>query len=148
VVETFTKAEAKGGAMWGLISSEYEALIYREARVQLSASGVPQLDQLVATLEALHAEELVFTEALTLLEDRERQPKVPWGGAFDPEPHLDYLRLIPAQAPRSLKVYHRFDRSRRGTLKLILETPASRQYLPAWVREYLDKGVPVCANER
>ncbi|HWT03526.1 MAG TPA: hypothetical protein VN256_24965 [Pyrinomonadaceae bacterium] len=148
VVETFSKAEATGGTMWQLVSSEYEEMVYREACVLLPASGLPRLDQLAATLDALHAEEVAFTHALAQLEDRDRQPKVPWGGTFDPEPHLDYLRLIPAQAPRSLKLYHRFDRARRDTLKLILEARASRPHLPEWVREYLDKGVPACANER
>jgi hypothetical protein len=147
VAATFVSAEAVDRAMWELVSAEYEGLIYREAGVLLPPSGLPRLDKLAETLEALHDEEAEFTQALALLEDRDRQPTVPWGGAFDPEPHLDYLRLIPATAPRSLKVYHRFDRARRDTLKLILEAHESRPHLPVWVREYLEQGVPACANE-
>lgn len=148
VADTFVTAEAKGGTMWQLVSAEYEALIYRDAGVLLATSGLVGLDRLASTLETLHAEELEFTQALVLLEDRDRQPKVLGSGTFDPEPYLDYLRLIPTRAPRSLKVYHRFDRARRDTLKLILEARESRPHLPLWVREYLDKGLPVCTNER
>jgi hypothetical protein len=147
VDETFVRAEAKGGAMWQLVSAEYEALVYREACVGLPPSGRPGLDELAATLVALHEEEVGFTQAIASLEDRDRQPKVPWGGAFDPEPHLEYLRLIPAQAPRSLKVFHRFDRARRDTVQHVLEARESRPHLPSWVREYLDKGVPACPDE-
>lgn len=148
VVETFVRAEAREGAMWRLVSVEYEAFVFRDAGVLLLPTGLLELDQLVTTLEELHEEESEYARALTLLEDRDRQPKVPWGGTFDPEPHLDYLRLIPSQAPRSLKVYHRFDRARRDTFRLILEAPESRPHLPNWVREYLEKGVPACANLR
>lgn len=147
VDEIFARAGARGGAMWRLVSAEYEALVYREACVLLPPSGLPQLGQLATTLEALEEEESEFTRAIALLEDRDRQPKVPWGGAFDPESHLNYLRLIPADAPRSLKVYHRFDRTRRDTLQLILEARESRPHLPFWVREYLDKGMPACSKE-
>jgi len=146
VVDIFVKAEAKDGKMWTLVSAEYESKIYRDACVLLPVSGFCQLDELVNVLEELHAEELSFTEALRLLEDRDRQPTVAWGGAFDPKPHLDYLHLIPQQAPRSLKVYHRFERARRDTLKIILEAPESRPHLPVWVHNYLDNGVPLCAS--
>lgn len=129
-----------------VVSAEYESKIYREACVLLPVSGSCQLDRLVDVLEDLHAEELHFTEAISLLEDRERQPKVAWGGSFDPKPHLEYLALIPPQEPRSLKVYHRFERARRDTLKLILEAPESRPHLPVWVLNYLDNGVPTCAS--
>lgn len=148
VVETFVTAKATESAMWWLMSSEYETLIYREAGVLLPMLGRPRLDRLADTLEGLHAEELVFTEAIALLEDRDRQPKVPWSAAFNPQLHLDYLQLIPAREPSSLKVYHRFERARRDTLKIILEAPDSLPHLPPWVREYLDKGVPACTNER
>jgi hypothetical protein len=146
VVEVFVKADAHGGAMWTLVSVEYEANIYREACVLLPVSGFCELDQLVKVFAELHAEEMNFIEALSLLEDRDRQPKVAWGGAFDPIPHLDYLRLIPQQAPRSLKVYHRFERACRDTLKIILEAPESRPHLPVWVHNYLDNGVPLCTS--
>jgi hypothetical protein len=146
VIEIFEKAEAKGGTMWSLVSVEYESLIYHEACVFLPPSGLPQLDQLVHSLEGLHSEELNFMEALRLLEDPDRQPIVPWGGAFDPKSHLDYLRLIPPHAPGSLKIYHRFDRARRNTLKIVLEAPESPPYLPVWVRDYLEKGVPKCLS--
>jgi len=147
-VEIFSEAGARGGAMWILVSAEYESNIYREACVLLPVSGSCQLDQLVDVLEDLNAEELHFTEAISLLEDRDRQPKVAWAGAFDPKPHLEYLALIPPREPRTLKVYHRFERARRDTLKLILEAPESRPHLPVWVLNYLEKGVPVCANGR
>ena len=65
-----------------LVSAEYESKIYREACVLLPVSGFCQLDQLVNVFEDLHAEELEFTQALSLLEDRDRQPKVAWGGAI------------------------------------------------------------------
>jgi hypothetical protein len=146
VVDVFDKGGARGGAMWSLLSVEYEAKIYKEACVLLAVSGFCELDQLAKVFADLHAEELNFIEALSLLEDRDRQPKVAWGGAFDPIPHLDYLRLIPQQAPRSLKVYHRFDRACRDTLKIILEAPESRPHLPVWVHKYLDNGVPLCAS--
>jgi hypothetical protein len=148
VVDIFVKAEAKGSAMWGLVSDEYESLIYREACMLLAPSVVPQLDKLADLLADLNTEEITFIQAIDSLEDRDRQPKVPSGGAFDPQSHLNYLKLIPTQAPRSLKVYHRFDRARRDTLQIILEAPESRQHLPVWVRDYLDKGVPACANKR
>ena len=148
VVEIFVDAGARGGAMWRLVSAEYESKIYREACVLLPVSGSCQLDELVNVLEDLHAEELRFTQAISLLEDRDRQPTVAWGGTFDPKPHLEYLALIPQEEPRSLKVYRRFERARRDTLKLILEAPESRPHLPLWVHNYLDNGVPVCANGR
>jgi hypothetical protein len=134
--------------MWVLVSAEYESKIYRDACVLLPVTGSCQLDQLVNVLEDLHTEELKFTEALSLLEDRDRQPNVAWSGTFDPKPHLDYLALIPQREPRSLKVYHRFERARRDTLKLILEASESRPYLPVWVHNYLDNGVPACASAR
>lgn len=148
VVEVFDTAGARGGGMWMLVSAEYELNIYREACVLLPVTGSCPLDQLVSLLEDLHAEELSFTQALTLLEDRDRQPKIAWGGAFDPPTHLEYLALIPQQEPRSLKVYHRFERAHRDTLKLVLEAPESRPHLPVWVLNYLDNGVPVCASGR
>lgn len=147
-VEIFVEAGARNGAMWTLVSVEYESTIYSDACVLLPVSGSCQLDQLIDVLEDLHAEELRFTEAISLLEDRERQPKVAWGGAFDPKPHLEYLALIPSQKPRSLKVYHRFERARRDTLKIILDAPESRPHLPVWVLNYLDNGVPTCASRR
>lgn len=146
VDQTFKTAAAKSGAMWRLVSADYEKLIYRDACILLPLSDLPQLDTLAHTLDSLNAEELVFTKAIALLEDRDRQPKVPWVEAFDADSHLDYLQLIPTRAPQSLKVYYRFDRARRDTLKIILEAPASRLHLPVWVREYLDKGVPACGN--
>lgn len=146
VVDIFVKAEAKGGKMWALVSAEYESKIFRDACVLLPVSGFCELDQLVNVLEELHAEELHFTEALLFLEDRDRQPEVAGAEGFDPKPHLDYLRLIPQQAPRSLKVYHRFERARTDPLKKILEAPASRPYLPVWVHNYLENGVPLCAS--
>jgi hypothetical protein len=148
VDETFNSAAAKGGTMWQLVSADYEKLIYREACVLLPLSDLPQLDTLATTLDSLNTEELEFSKAIALLEDRDRQPKVPWAEAFDPESHLDYLQLVPSHAPQSLKVYYRFDRARRDTLKIILEAPASRPHLPVWVLEYLDKGVPACGNAR
>jgi hypothetical protein len=146
--EIFNSAGANGGAMWQLVSADYETLIYREACILLSPSDLPQLNNLAITLDSLHLEELDFTNAIDLLENRDRQPKVPSVEAFDPESHLDYLQLIPTHAPRSVKVYYRFDRARRDVLKFILEAPASRPYLPVWVHEYLDKGVPACGNVR
>lgn len=145
-VEIFIQAGARGGAMWLVVSAEYERKIYRDACVLLPVSGSCELDQLVNVLEALHAEESKFTHALSLLEDRDRQPTVAWSGTFDPKPHLDYLALIPREEPRALKIYHRFERARRDTLKIILEAPESRPHLPVWVHNYLDNGVPVCAN--
>jgi hypothetical protein len=146
VVEVFDKAGARGGAMWNLVSVEYEAKLYREACVFLPVTGFCELDQLTRVFANLHTEESNFIEALSLLEDRDLQPKVAWGGAFDPVPHLDYLLLIPQEAPRSLKVYHRFERACRDTLKIILEAPESRPHLPVWVHNYLDHGVPLCAS--
>jgi hypothetical protein len=146
VDEIFEAAAARGGAMWQLVSADYEQLIYREACVLLPLSNLPQLDSLANTLDSLNAEDLEFIKAIELLEDRDGQPKVLSVGTFYPEPHLDYLRLIPSRAPQSLKVYYRFDRARRDTLKIILEAPASRPHLPVWVRDYLDKGVPACGN--
>jgi hypothetical protein len=131
-----------------LVSAEYESKIFSEACVLLPVTGVCQLDQLVDVLEDLHAEELRFTEAISLLEDRDRQPKVAWAEAFDPTPHLEYLALLPPREPRTLKVYRRFERARRDTLKLILEAPESRPHLPVWVLNYLDHGVPLCASGR
>jgi len=148
VIKVFVQAGAEGGAMWRIVSAEYEALIYHEACVLLPKSSFPQLNRLADTLEALHAEEVEFTQAITLLEDRDQQPKVASSGSFDPKAHLKYLQLIPPQAPRSLKVYHRFDRARRDTLKDVLEARNSRPHLPDWVCEYLDKGTPECANEQ
>ncbi|HKR11577.1 MAG TPA: hypothetical protein VJT15_05955 [Pyrinomonadaceae bacterium] len=144
--EIFVEADARNGSMWTLVSTEYESTIYREACVLLPVSGACELDQLVEILEELHAEESRFTEAISFLEDREGQPKVAWGGDFDPKLHLEYLALIPPQAPRSLKCYHRFERARRDRLKLILEAPESRPHLPVWVLNYLDNGVPTCAS--
>ena len=147
-VGIFSEAGARGGAMWMLVSAEYESKIFSEACVLLPVTGSCQLDQLVEVLEDLHAEELRFTEAISLLEDRDRQPKVAWAEAFDPKPHLEYLALIPPREPRTLKVYRRFERARRDTLKLILEAPESRPHLPVWVLNYLDHGVPLCASGR
>lgn len=146
VVEIFVTADAKASAMWSLVSAEYESWIYREACVLRPLSGLLQLDQLVETLESLHTEELEFVRALNLMEDREHQPIVPGSGAFDPTSHLDYLRLIPQHEPGSVKIYHRFDRARRDTLKNILEASESWPHLPVWVRDYLEKGVPACAD--
>ncbi|HYV10096.1 MAG TPA: hypothetical protein VE980_04230 [Pyrinomonadaceae bacterium] len=147
-VEIFSEAGARGGAMWMLVSAEYESKIYRDACVLLPVTGSCQLDQLVDVLEDLHAEELHFTEAISRLEDRDRQPIVAWAEAFDPKPHLEYLALIPPREPQTLKVYRRFERALRDTLKLILEAPESRPHLPVWVLNYLDNGVPVCASGR
>jgi hypothetical protein len=146
--ETFNSAAAKGGTMWQLVSADYEKLIYRDACILLPLSDLPKLDTLANTLDSLNAEEVEFTKAIALLQDRDRQPTVPSVEAFDPESHLDYLQLIPRRAPQSLKVYYRFDRARRDALKFILEAPASRPHLPVWVHEYLDKGVPACGNVR
>lgn len=148
VDEIFNSAGAKGSAMWQVVSADYENLIYREACILLPRSDLSQLDTLADTLESLNAEELKFTNAIEQLQHRDRQPKVTRVEAFDPESHLDYLKLIPGRAPQSLKVYYRFDRARRDTLKIILEAPASRPHLPVWVREYLGKGVPACGKAR
>jgi len=145
-VEIFSEAGASGGAMWMLVSAEYESKIYHEACILLPVTGSCELDQLVDVLEELHAEELHFTEAISQLEDRDRQPIVALAEAFDPKPHLEYLALIPRRQPRTLKVYRRFERALRDTLKLILEAPESRPHLPVWVLNYLDNGVPLCAS--
>lgn len=141
-VEIFESAEMRGGPMWILVSAEYQSKIFSGAGVLIPEVHGSDLAQLAGILDKLHREEVRFCDALRSLEDRDLQPKVAWSGSFDPLPHLDYLALIPKQAPSTLKVYYRFERARRDTFKLILEAPASRPYLPVWVHNYLDSGVP------
>jgi len=147
VIGTFSRAEAKGGAMWRAVSAEYCDIVYREACILRPKLSPPDLERLVAALTALHEEEIRFTRAIDELEDRDRQPKVPPGGPFEPERHPDYLRLIPPERPGSRKVFLRFHRCARQEPMLTILNQ-SRPHLPDWVREYLEKGVPECANER
>ena len=146
IVERFVESETEGSEMWRTASSDCCDLVYREACILRFASNPPDLKRLVVLLKELHHEEVMFLGAIDALEDRDRQPKVPEGGEFDPQRHEDYLGLIPAIQPGSRKTYLRFDRcARQHPMPTILND--SRQFLPNWVRSYLDKGVPECGNK-
>lgn len=147
LMRQFTAAGAEGGAMWGLVTVEYETWVWQTARLLLPRPAAPELYRLVGLLRELEAEDAAFERALGQLLNSDTRPSVPAGGPFDPTQHMAYLDLLPRHAPRSRKTWLRFDRgAHTEPLWTILDR--SRPHLPAWVRDYLNEGIPACASER
>ncbi len=139
LIGVLTQTGADSWRMWEIASAEYCELVYKKAGILTPKIQPPDLHELAKCVDRLMKEEPEFKRKIEEL--TEQRPNVPAHGNFDPQRHPDYLERLPKQPPGSRKVYRRFDRfAMGGPMQTILKQ--SRAYLPAWVRKYLEEGLP------
>jgi hypothetical protein len=139
LIGRFEKAERAGGAMWSLMSAELWQRIPRLAGDLLTPSPDHDLTSLARRFEEMESEEREIRANLDALDAQE--PMVPSNGPFYPEMHLPYLGLYPRNPPGSRRVFRLFDRfAKIGARPVILREGAG--HLPAWIADYLHRGVP------
>lgn len=138
IVERFEKAGLVAGEMWAVVSAEYWRDIPALAG-DLQPPADRDLHALVQRFDALEDQEREFREALRQLDADE--PWVSADGPFHPESHRRYLDFYPQTRPESRRVFRLFDRFVRvGVRPIILRDGVGS--LPAWIADYLNRGVP------
>lgn len=139
IVQSFETAGLAGRDMWTALSAE----LWREIPpLAGDLEGPParrDLQALARRFDALDAQERELRQILRVL--GEKEPWVSANGPFQPELHPGYLALYPAERPSSRRVFRLFDRfARTGARPVILRDGAGQ--LPAWISDYLKRGVP------
>jgi hypothetical protein len=141
IVEAFERAGMTGREMWWALAREYWAELATAAGDLAVPRPATGLIALARRFDALEAEEQELRRALARL--RASEPILTAAAAFDPESasNRSYLGLYPSQRPGSRRAYRIFDRFARIAPQPAVLRQGAR-LLPAWIQEYLEKGVP------
>jgi hypothetical protein len=141
VIAAFDRAGMTGREMWERLSCEYWAELPAVAGDLAAPTAAADLAGLARRFEALETEELELRQILSALHARE--PILTANAVFDPESPANraYLGLYPSRRPAARRIYRLFDRFARIAPQPAILRQGGR-HLPAWIREYLEKGVP------
>jgi hypothetical protein len=145
VEAAFDEARAKDGTLWGLISEEYGHRVSAAAGSFMPPPSPPDLRELARQFDELEDEE---RDLIRLLEELwSQRPVLSGPGRFNPEAHLNYLKRLPAAAPRSRRALLNFRErfAKNDSMPTILAQ--SRRYLPEWICKYLDEGITFRSSE-
>jgi hypothetical protein len=139
LIARFERADRVGGAMWVRMSEEYWQRIPPLAGDLMTPRADQDLEALARRFEEMESEESEMRETLRQLDEQE--PPVSPDGPFFPELHQAYLDRYPRIRPGSRRVFRLFDRfAKVGARPVILREGAG--HLPAWIADYLHRGVP------